>query len=211
MKPCDHKRRAGDGRVSALTICQSCRDFLCSLCGVTVEWRAGLCCANPGAQWRYCAKPACIRAEAEYHDLAFDDMIERRAALRVKRISAEESFGKIVLPLRSPLPLRRVASVASGSRDLPSGDLLSRPPRRAFKPERIIVSPLLSRRYLERGEACWCNLGKACVGDHEIFLGEPVHVCGECGEDFEISETDPHWTSGRGPICPRPSSQKGRA
>jgi hypothetical protein len=31
---------------------------------------------------------------------------------------------------------------------------------------------------------------------------EVVHVCGECGESFEISESDPHWATGRGPICP---------
>jgi hypothetical protein len=32
---------------------------------------------------------------------------------------------------------------------------------------------------------------------------EVVHVCGECGESFEISESDPHWATGRGPICPK--------
>lgn len=32
---------------------------------------------------------------------------------------------------------------------------------------------------------------------------EVVHVCGECGESFEISESDPHWATGRGPTCPK--------
>jgi len=32
---------------------------------------------------------------------------------------------------------------------------------------------------------------------------EIVHVCGMCGESFEISDQDPHWATGRGPICPK--------
>lgn len=31
---------------------------------------------------------------------------------------------------------------------------------------------------------------------------EVEHVCGTCGESFVISDSDPHWSTGRGPICP---------
>lgn len=49
------------------------------------------------------------------------------------------------------------------------------------------------------------------IFEHElaIILGnEPdrpmqvINVCGECGETFEIGNDDPHWSTGRGPICP---------
>ena len=75
-------------------------------------------------------------------------------------------------------------------------------PRAAFKPELITVPPL-KQPYLERGEACWCNLGKDCTGSHEITVGDPIHVCGECGEEFKIDKSDPHWSTGRGPLCPK--------
>lgn len=29
-----------------------------------------------------------------------------------------------------------------------------------------------------------------------------VHRCGICGKTFEITSDDPHWSTGRGPICP---------
>jgi len=32
---------------------------------------------------------------------------------------------------------------------------------------------------------------------------EVLNVCGECGENFEISDVDPHWATGRGFLCPR--------
>jgi hypothetical protein len=31
---------------------------------------------------------------------------------------------------------------------------------------------------------------------------EVVHRCGICGEVFQICPDDPHWSTGRGPICP---------
>ncbi len=31
---------------------------------------------------------------------------------------------------------------------------------------------------------------------------EVVHLCGLCGQTFEIKPDDPHWVTGRGPICP---------
>ena len=31
---------------------------------------------------------------------------------------------------------------------------------------------------------------------------EVVHRCGFCGETFEISDNDPHWQTGREPLCP---------
>jgi hypothetical protein len=32
--------------------------------------------------------------------------------------------------------------------------------------------------------------------------GEVVHRCGFCGETFQIKADDPHWSTGRGPLCP---------
>lgn len=29
-----------------------------------------------------------------------------------------------------------------------------------------------------------------------------VHLCGLCGQTFRIAPDDPHWSTGRGPICP---------
>jgi hypothetical protein len=83
---CDHRRGSPRRRSSAITICHCCRDFLCSICGVTIEWYEGLCVANPGVQWRYCAKYACVEVEAAYHVLPFDEMIQCRDALRAKRV-----------------------------------------------------------------------------------------------------------------------------
>jgi hypothetical protein len=34
---------------------------------------------------------------------------------------------------------------------------------------------------------------------------EVVHLCGLCGKTFRIAEDDPHWSTGRGPICPPPT------
>lgn len=34
-----------------------------------------------------------------------------------------------------------------------------------------------------------------------------VNVCDECGDTFEISKDDPHWSTGRGPICPYPAGR----
>jgi len=31
---------------------------------------------------------------------------------------------------------------------------------------------------------------------------EVVHLCGLCGKTFRIANDDPHWSTGRGPICP---------
>jgi hypothetical protein len=28
------------------------------------------------------------------------------------------------------------------------------------------------------------------------------NICGFCGEHFKIDSKDPHWVSGRGPLCP---------
>jgi len=55
---------------------------------------------------------------------------------------------------------------------------------------------------LDPGEACWCNLGKDCDGSHQVWIEEPTNICGFCGEEFQISATDPHFLSGRGPRCP---------
>ena len=68
------------------------------------------------------------------------------------------------------------------------------------RPERCQSMP--SPFKLDPGEACWCNRGKDCDGSHE-YNRRSGECCGECGEEFEISEADPHWSTGRGPICPK--------
>jgi hypothetical protein len=162
----------GRGRSSAITWCRNCRDFLCSICGLTIEWYEGLRVTNPPVQWRYCEKPACVEVEAAYHGYPIDEMMQHRNALRAKRLQ----------------PPRRLPQPPYTGTILPGGA------------ERIKFTPLPFK--LDPGEACWCNRGKDCDGGHEIFIGEPVNVCGECGEEFKISDDDPHWSTGRGPICP---------
>jgi hypothetical protein len=51
-----------------------------------------------------------------------------------------------------------------------------------------------------------CAFEAGHEGIHQFirFCGV-VNLCGICGETFQISETDPHWSSGRGPICPKRS------
>jgi hypothetical protein len=166
-------------RSTAVTVCRSCRDCLCSICGVTIDWYEGLRVTNPPVQWRYCAKDACVETEAAYHALPVEDMIRHRGTLRAKRVFAHlQDRGIEPRPPFDP-PRRQM---------LPSGA------------ERIMITP---RPFvLDPGEACWCNLGKDCAGNHEIFLDEPVHRCGFCGQIFQISPDDPHWSTGRGPICP---------
>ena len=176
---CDHTRGMARSRSTAITVCRCCRDYLCSICGVTIDWHEGLYVTNPPVQWRYCAKGPCIEAEAAYHALPVDEMIRQRAALRAKRVLAHlQDRGIEPRPKFDP-PERRV---------LPSGA------------EHIKITP---RPFvLDVGEACWCNRGKDCDGSHEIYLGEPIHRCGLCGKTFEIKSDDPHWVTGRGPICP---------
>lgn len=178
-RECDHTRGMPLHRSTAITVCRCCRDYLCSICGVTIDWHEGLHVTNPPVQWRYCAKGACIEAEAAYHALPVDEMIRHRGTLRAKRVLTHlQDRGIELRPQLDPLP-RHV---------LPSGA------------ERIMITP---RPFvLDPGEACWCNLGKDCGGNHEIGPIEVVHLCGICGQTFEIKSTDPHWSTGRGPICP---------
>ncbi len=183
-RDCDH-RRGPRHRSSAITVCRHCLDFLCSICGATIDWHEGLCVANPGVQWRYCAKDACVAAEAAYHALPVGEMIQRRGELRGKRVLLHLQDRGIEPPI---LP--------AGSSS--EGIVVSRL-HYAFRPERI---PAPRRSMLDPGEACWCNLGKDCVGDHEIGPIEVVNVCGDCGQEFRISGDDPHWSTGRGPTCP---------
>jgi hypothetical protein len=37
---------------------------------------------------------------------------------------------------------------------------------------------------------------------------EVVNICGLCGQTFRITKDDPHWSTGRGPICPNPEPEK---
>jgi len=153
---------------------------LCSICGVTIESYEGLGITNPVVQWRYCVKDACVKAETAYHALSVDEMIQRRGELRDKRVLAHLQ-DRGIKP-RPQLDLLR-------QRSLPGGAKLI-----TIAPRPFVLDP---------GEACWCNLGKDCVGNHEIGPIEIVSVCGDCGQEFQISEDDPHWSTGRGPICPR--------
>lgn len=36
-----------------------------------------------------------------------------------------------------------------------------------------------------------------------LALGPVQHVCAACKEPMEIAVTDPHWSTGRGPVCPK--------
>lgn len=176
---CDHTRGIVRSRSTAITVCRGCRDYVCSICGVTIEWHAGLHVTNPVVQWRYCAKDACIEAEAAYHAVPVDAMIQHRAALRATREHTHlQDRGLEPRPQIDPLP-RQVLPIGA---------------------EHITITP---RPFvLDPGEACWCNLGKDCIGNHEIYLGEPEHRCGICGQTFQITRNDPHWSTGRGPLCP---------
>jgi hypothetical protein len=189
-RECDHTRAMFRNRGTAITVCRNCRDYLCSICGGTIDWHAGLYVTNPPVQWRYCAKGACIGAEAAYHNLPVEEMIRCRSVLRAKRVLVHFQDRGIEPRPYVPPP------ESSGSQSL-------------LRPERVLIA---SRPFvLDPGEACWCNLGKDCLGNHEIFIADPVHVCGMCGETFEISKTDPHWSTGRGPICPTPGNKARRA
>jgi hypothetical protein len=177
---CDHRRGKGQRRSSAITVCHCCRDFLCSICGVMIEWYAELCITNPGVQWRYCVKNACVAAEATYHALPIDEMVRHRSALRAKRVLMYLQDRGI-----EPQPLL-------------SDELVTQTTTRGA--QRIFITPHAFT--LDPGEACWCNLGRDCTGNHEVYLAEPVNRCGFCGQTFRIAADDPHWSMGRGPICP---------
>ena len=180
MRPsCDHTRGMGSRRSTAITVCRSCRDYVCSTCGLTIEWHAKLCVTNPPVQWRYCAKPSCLEVEARYHGHPVDVMAQHRSTLIAKRLLRHlQDRGLEPQPVRTP-PERTLLS--SGA-------------------ERIKLAP--QPFMLDPGEACWCNLGKDCDGNHEIYLAEPDHRCGFCGQTFQITADDPHWSTGRGPLCP---------
>jgi hypothetical protein len=166
-------------RSTAITVCSNCRDYLCSICGLTIEWHAGLYVTNLPVQWRYCVKPACVEVEALYHGHPVAELAQQRNALRAKRML--HHFQDRGIEPRPPyIPPERTI--------LPGGAALIKITPQPFN--------------LDLGEACWCNLGKDCIGNHEICCGEPVHLCGICGRTFQITRDDPHWSTGRGPSCP---------
>ena len=177
---CDHRRGMGRRRSTAVTVCCCCRDFLCSICGVTIDWHEGLRLTNPGVQWRYCAKDACVEAEAAYHALPVCEMILHRDTLRAKRLFTHLQ-DRGIEPQPPPSDTFVTQTTGGGA-------------------QRISISP---RAFgLDPGEACWCSLGKDCAGNHEVYIDKPVHRCGFCGQLFRIAADDPHWSTGRGPNCP---------
>jgi len=131
-------------------------------------------------QWRYCAKYTCVEVEAAYHALPFDEMIRHRDALRTKRVLAHLQ-DRGIEPQPPPSDTLVTQTTTGGA-------------------QRVLITP---RAFvLDLGEACWCNLGKDCTGNHEVYIAEPVNHCGLCGQTFRIAADDPHWSTGRGPICP---------
>jgi hypothetical protein len=184
-RECDHTRGAGRMRNTAITVCRNCRDYMCSICGFTIDWHEGLFVTNPPVQWRYCMKPACVEVEAAYHALTVDEMWQRRNELRAKRwlenVRSQRPFN---------LADAKARVVADGGTWEGGGG----------RPERITLGP--STFKLDPGEACWCNLGKDCSGSHEIGPIVVVNICGRCGRTFRIAKDDPHWVTGRGPCCP---------
>ncbi len=79
---------------------------------------------------------------------------------------------------------------------------------KAFKPERVEISRAPRIDCPETatdtdGIIVPCVFEEGHQSAHRFirFMGVE-NRCGFCGETFEISETDPHWSSGRGPICP---------
>lgn len=173
-RECDHTRGTDYMQRTAITVCRNCRDFICAICGLTIEGHEKLYVTNPPMQWRYCVKPACLEVEAAYHGHSIEEMAKHRLTLRAKRLA---------------LQIRGRGSDDKIERTiLPSGAT------------HIKVTPLPFT--LDPGEACWCNRGKDCDGSHEIYLADPTHVCGLCGQIFQITKDDPHWVTGRGPLCP---------
>jgi hypothetical protein len=169
----------GRTRSTAITICRCCRDYLCSICGDTIAWHEGLHVTNPVVQWRHCGKPACLEAEAAYHGHSIEVMKEHRSALVAKRM------------------LRHLQDRGLAPRPPYT------PPEQTVLPRGAIHIKLAPRPFtLDPGEACWCNRGKDCDGGHEIGPIDIVNVCGICGQNFRIADDDPHWSTGRGPICP---------
>ena len=178
-RECDHRRGVGSRRSTAITVCRNCRDYVCSICGSTIEWHEGLCVTNPVVQWRYCGKLACVEAEAAYHGYPVAAMKQHRSALVAKRLLLHlQDRGLEPRPPQPPLE----------QTVLPSGALRIKLAARPFA--------------LDPGEACWCNRGKDCDGGHEIGPIEVMNVCGLCGKTFRIADDDPHWSTGLGPICP---------
>ena len=80
----------------------------------------------------------------------------------------------------------------------------------AFRPERVNIAWTGKARVDcpetatdDDGTIVPCAFDKDHDGRHRfIVFGGVEHRCGLCGETFEIKPTDPHWVTGRGPICP---------
>lgn len=66
-------------------------------------------------------------------------------------------------------------------------DPTARPPPVPYRRERVNVTP-------------------SPAEDRVIMIEGADNRCGICGELFEISPSDPHWSTGHGPLCPKRAS-----
>jgi hypothetical protein len=162
------------------------------VCGVAVPWHKDLMIANPSIAGRFCN--GCVDVEATYHGLSIEEMHACRSRLRTKRIAQDRKYHGFREEPQDPIDRVDMKPYFEAAR-------IEHRQAQAFRPERLVPSP--PQPYLERGEACWCHRAKDCDGNHEFRNIVAVNLCGRCGETFEISMTDPHWSSGHGPICPK--------
>lgn len=187
-----------------------CVNYLCAVCGVAVPWHKDLMIANPSIAGRFCN--GCVDVEAAYHGLSVEEMHACRGRLRTKRIAQDRKYhgfseepqypvDQTHMKTATPVPPARLTDPTTLKPYFEVDRIEHRSAHQGFRPERLVPSP--PQPYLERGEACWCHRAKDCDGNHEFRNIVAVNLCGLCGETFEISRTDPHWSSGRGPICPK--------
>jgi hypothetical protein len=122
----------------------------------------------------YCWKCSC-GARREHSELDVALLAEARAHF-------DDAWEPAAVPVWSPLCLWNDRSLGDPS---PSTEDLARLARDLFAPP----DELARRKFRKTGD---------------LPPGvEVADVCGICGESFRIAPDDPHWSTGRGPICPR--------
>ena len=92
-----------------------------------------------------------------------------------------------------------------------SNDSARRPQRVVFRPERVNVSAKTKRVDCPEFAVdtdgmkvmCAFESGHACPHRFIRIDPTPLSICGKCGEEFKIDKSDPHWSTGRGPLCPK--------